>query len=80
MQRFVNHKPKPFVPRSRQLYRHHFGATDALQLTGFSYSYVDARSSRCTLALDEALAHGAGSRIKPARVSGGWILLPDLGD
>jgi hypothetical protein len=81
MQGFVNHKPKPYVPRSRQnLLKHPSGADYALLLTGFSYSCVDACASRCTVAQDEALAHRAGNRVKPAKVSGGKILLPDLGD
>ena len=80
MQRFANHKPSLLFHGPANFYRHHFGAIDELPLTGFSYSNVDARSSRCTLALDETLAPGAGSRIKPAIVSGGRILSPDLGD
>ena len=79
MQGFVNNKPKRYVPRSRQHFsKHPSGADDALQLTGFAYSYVDARPSRCTLARD--LVHRAGSRVKPVKVSGGTISLPDLGD
>ena len=77
MQGFVNYKPTRYGPRSRQYLPtkpQPFVANDALTLTGFSYSCVEARRGRCSL------VHRAGSRFKPVTVSGGNIPLPDLGD
>ena len=78
MQGFVNSKPKRYVPRSRQHFSKHLsGAYDALRLTGFAYSYPDARQSVYSC---PGLVHRAGIRVKPVKVSGGTISLPDLGD
>jgi hypothetical protein len=78
MQGFVNHKPKRYVPRSRQHFsKHPSGADDALRLTGFAYSYVSAPQSVYSC---PGLVHRAGSRVTPVKVSGGTISLPDLGD
>jgi hypothetical protein len=53
------------------------GAIDAQELTGFAQSYVDALQSVYSC---PGLVHRAGSRVKPVKVSGGTISLPDLGD
>jgi hypothetical protein len=58
------------------IFRSTSGANDALRLTGFAYSYTGARQSVYSCP-DEALVQG---RVKPVKVSGGTISLPDLGD